>query len=175
MKTFAETERLFLREILPTDDMAMFELDSNPEVHTYLGNKPVKSIDESRQLIEYIRQQYISNGIGRWAVIEKQTGTFIGWSGLKYITEPVNNHIHYYDLGYRFIQKYWGKGYAFESARASVAYGFNVMHVKEIYGMAHINNNASQNVLSKVGMHYIEQFTWQGEPMYWYKISNPDL
>jgi RimJ/RimL family protein N-acetyltransferase len=32
MKYHIETERLILRELLPTDDEAMFELDSNPEV-----------------------------------------------------------------------------------------------------------------------------------------------
>ncbi len=171
MKIFAETQRLLLREILPTDDEAMFELDSDPEVHTYLGNKPVKTIEESRKLIEYIREQYTTHGIGRWAVVEKRTGVFIGWSGLKYITEPINNHIHYYDLGYRFIRRYWGKGYAFESAKASLIYGFDVMHLKEIYGIAHVENIASQNVLKKVGMQCIEPFTWQGEPMYWFKTT----
>lgn len=41
MKIFAETERLILREILPTDVDGFFELDSDPEVHLYQGNKPV--------------------------------------------------------------------------------------------------------------------------------------
>lgn len=174
MKIFAETERLLLREILPSDDKAMFELDADPQVHTYLGKKPVKDIEESRKIIEYVRQQYATNGIGRWAVIEKESKAFIGWSGLKYITEPINNHVHYYDLGYRFIRRYWGKGFAFESAKASVAYGFDILQVKEIYGMAEAGNIASQNVLKKTGLHYIDTFIWQGEQMYWYKIANTD-
>lgn len=41
MKIYAETERLILREILPTDVDALFELDSDPDVHRYLGNNPV--------------------------------------------------------------------------------------------------------------------------------------
>ncbi len=43
MEIFAETERLLLREILPTDIEGMFELDSDEEVHRYLGNNPVKT------------------------------------------------------------------------------------------------------------------------------------
>ena len=35
---FIETERLILREILSTDEKGLFELDSNPKIHTYLGN-----------------------------------------------------------------------------------------------------------------------------------------
>ena len=38
-----ETERLILREILHSDADAMFELDSDPEVHRYLGNEKMKN------------------------------------------------------------------------------------------------------------------------------------
>lgn len=92
MKTHLETDRLILRELLPTDDLGMFELDSNSEVHKFLGKKPIKHIDESRQMIENIRKQYAENGIGRWAVILKDTNEFIGWSGIKLITDSINNH-----------------------------------------------------------------------------------
>jgi ribosomal-protein-alanine N-acetyltransferase len=77
-----ETERLILRELLPTDDKAMFILDSNPNVHKFLGNQPVISIEESRKYISSIREQYLDNGIGRFAVILKETDEFIGWAGL---------------------------------------------------------------------------------------------
>ena len=57
-----ETERLILRDILPSDANGMFELDSNPIVHKYLGNKPVKTIDESKKMIDTIIQQYEEKG-----------------------------------------------------------------------------------------------------------------
>ena len=41
MKILAETERLLLREILPTDVYSMYEIELDPEVHRYLGNKPI--------------------------------------------------------------------------------------------------------------------------------------
>lgn len=37
MIIFAETERLILREFLPADEEAYFEMDSNHEVHRYPG------------------------------------------------------------------------------------------------------------------------------------------
>ncbi|MDO1447278.1 GNAT family N-acetyltransferase [Rhodocytophaga aerolata] len=173
MQIFSETDRLTLRELLPTDALGMYELDADPEVHTYLGNKPVKSIEESRQIIEFIREQYVSNGIGRWAVIEKESQEFIGWAGLKFIRDTINRHTYYYDLGYRFIKRYWGKGYATEAAKASLAFGFNNLQLKEIYAMAHLANQASQQVLTKVGMQFIETFTYEEEQMNWYKMTNP--
>jgi RimJ/RimL family protein N-acetyltransferase len=173
MQIFAQTERLILREIMPSDDQGMFELDSDPEVHTYLGRKPFTHIEESRNIIEFIREQYRYNGIGRWAAVDKATGEFIGWAGLKLITEPINYKSNYYDLGYRFIRRYWGKGFATEAARASIEYGFITLHLREIYAMADIHNIASQQVLTKVGLHYIETFEHAGEQLHRYKISNP--
>ena len=112
MKIFAETERLILREILPTDVEGMYELDSDPEVHKYLGNKPVTSREQTVDVIHFIRQQYVDNGIGRCAIIDKKSNEFIGWTGLKLVTYKTNHHTNYYDLDYRLIKKYWGKGIA---------------------------------------------------------------
>ena len=106
MKVFAETERLILREILPIDVEGLWELDSDPEVHKYLGNNPVTDKEQIVEVINFIRQQYIDNGIGRWAIIDKKTNEFIGWTGLKFVTDTINNHQNYYDLGYRLIKKY---------------------------------------------------------------------
>lgn len=167
-----ETERLILREILPTDIEGVFELDTDPEVHKYLGNNPVKNKEETVRIIDYIRQQYVENNTGRWAVIEKATNHFIGWAGLKFVREElINNHIHYYDLGYRLIQKYWGKGYATESAIASLQYGFEKLNLNEIFATAHSENTGSNRVLTKTGFQYVETFQYNGEAHNWYKLT----
>jgi ribosomal-protein-alanine N-acetyltransferase len=170
MQIFAETPRLILREILPADAPGMFELDSDPEVHRYLGNKPIKTLREAEEGIAFIRQQYLDHGIGRWAVIEKTTGNFTGWAGLKYMTEACNGHTHFYDLGYRFIKRFWGKGYATEAATASVNYGFDVMKLDELFGMADVDNIGSNKTLQKAGLKYVEGFEHMGVKHNWYHL-----
>jgi RimJ/RimL family protein N-acetyltransferase len=155
-----ETERLILRELLHSDDKDMFELDSNPKVHKYLGENPVKNIEQVQDVITMVRNQYQSNGIGRWATIEKETGLFIGWSGLKFITEHENNKVFYHDIGYRFMPQFWGKGYATEATKACLKYGFQEMNLKEIWGATHEENIASRRVLEKCGLTFVEQFMW---------------
>jgi RimJ/RimL family protein N-acetyltransferase len=169
-----ETKKLVLREILSTDIEGMFELDADPEVHKYLGNNPVKNREETAKIIDYIQQQYIENNIGRWAVIEKATNCFIGWAGLKLVKQLTNHHIHYYDLGYRFIQKYWGKGYATESAIACLKYGFKEMKLNEIFAYTHPQNKSSHNVLLKSGFQYKETIEYNHETYNWYKITKED-
>lgn len=174
MQIKLETPRLYFRELQPSDDAAMFEMDSNPDVHTYLGNTPVKHIDEVRKAIEMIRAQYAANGIGRWAVILKETGAFIGWAGLK-LNHNVNRHEQYYDLGYRFMPQYWGKGYATEAAKAFVQYGFEVMKLQKINAYTDVPNLASRAALEKAGLTFMGLFDYEGEEQTWYEIVNPNL
>lgn len=156
------------------DTDGLWELDSDPEVHRYLGNHPVQHKDEIKSMIESVLRQYKENGIGRWAAVEKETGNFIGWTGLKFVVNETNKHINYYDLGYRFIRKYWGKGYAFETAVASVQYGFSDMQLKEMYAMADISNDASNRILKKSGLMLIERFKFQGIDHYWYQLKKEE-
>ena len=174
MKIFAETERLILREILPEDVESIFLLDSDPEVHRYLGNNPIHTMEEAAKTIEFIRRQYAEYGIGRWAVISKDTNEFVGWSGLKFITEETNNHIDYYDLGYRFIRKYWGKGYATETAKASLSYAFQSLGLSKVFAIVDVENMASEKVLKKVGFETIERFSHQGIEHCWLKLGKED-
>lgn len=175
MKTSIETERLLLREFLSTDDEGMFELDSNPNVHKYVGNKPVTHIDESRAYIKFVHQQYKDFGTGRWAVILKETNTFIGWSGIKFITDNVNNHQNFHEIGYRFIEEHWGKGYATEAGKAFIDYAFNEMKIKAIYAYADKGNAGSRNTLEKLGLKYVNSFILDDEEEVWYELKNPNL
>jgi RimJ/RimL family protein N-acetyltransferase len=81
MKIFAEAEKLILREIIPADAGGFFELDSDPEVHRYLGNNRVKNGDQAMEVIESIRKQYEENGIRRCVIIDRITNDFISWTG----------------------------------------------------------------------------------------------
>lgn len=173
MQIFIETERLILRELLETDAEGMFALDSDPEVHKYLGDKPVHTIDQVQEVIRIIRQQYAENGIGRWAVIEKKSQNFLGWSGLKLMRTVMNGHTGYYDIGYRLIRKYWGKGFATESAIAARDYAFDTLGLPEIFGTAHVNNAASNHILQKIGLQFVEQYDFEGLPCNWYRCCNP--
>jgi [ribosomal protein S5]-alanine N-acetyltransferase len=172
MKFYIETPRLILREFQTSDYEVLFDLDSNPEVNRFLGNKPLKTIAEAQAIVAYIQQQYEDHGIGRWAVIEKTTGNFVGWSGLKFITTLENGATHFYDVGYRFMPQYWGLGYATETAKAAIKYGFETMHLTEIVGTCHEENIASRTVLEKCGLQFVEKFVYDNEiPCDWLNIT----
>jgi len=174
MKIITETERLIIREIARTDIDAMFELHSDPEVHIYLGNKTITSQEKLMEVIDSLRQQYIDFGVGRWAMIDKKSNDFIGWTGLEFVTKETNKHKNYYDLGYRLLKRYWGQGYATESAFASIDYAFNKLNLNGVYAIADIENKASNKILRKVGLKFIETFDLEGIQHNWYKLEKAE-
>lgn len=173
MKVHIETDRLIIRDIEESDAQGIFDLDSDPEVHEFLGKKPIKTIKEAKQVIAFIRNQYVKNGIGRWAIIDKKTSDFIGWTGLKY-EQGLRKDFSYYDLGYRLRKKYWGNGIATETAIESLKYGFEKLGLKEIGAAADVNHSASNKILKKIGLKFIDTFDYEGVTHNWYKIRKAE-
>lgn len=171
MKVHIETDRLLMRDLMDEDVNGMFAMDSDAEVHTFLGNRPISTLEEAQKMIDSIKQQYIENGIGRWAVVEKESGNFIGWSGFKLITDVIDGRSNFYDLGYRFIKQYWGKGYATETAIASLNHGFSKLDYEEICGMADVNHIASNAILQKIGLVKRNEFTFDGSLHNFYSLK----
>lgn len=174
MNLIIESERLIYRPFELSDAEALFNMDKNPNVHKYLWQKPTLHIEESIEIIEYLQKQYRENGIGRFATILKETGEFIGWTGIKFINDHVENgNTNFYDYGYRLNEKFWNRGFATEASSAWLAHGFNQMNIKTMNAYTHAENGASNHVLQKVGFHFMEDYpdedgvTWK-----WWQLEN---
>jgi RimJ/RimL family protein N-acetyltransferase len=146
-----ETERLIIREHVLSDAPFFFTLNSNYNVVKYTGDSSFKMIAEAEKIVQYVMNQYKENGYGRWLVAEKETGNPIGWCGLKFHTDTKET-----DIGYRLLESAWGKGYATESAKACIDYGFKHFNLNRIIGDAMKENTASINVFKKLGMTYLK-------------------
>ena len=109
--------------------------------------------------------------------IEKATGEFIGWSGIKFNTgdkEEIGGYRDFYDIGYRFIPRYWGKGYASESSFKTLDFGFNELQIETMCGAAEVENIASNKVLQKIGLRFTNDFMFDGEKINWYELNKED-
>lgn len=143
-----ETEHLWLREYVPEDAEAVFELGSNPVVQRYTGDPCLTSIEEAQAvLLQHPIEDYRQHGFGRWAVVLKTNGKVIGFAGLKYLPE-----LDELDLGYRLLPEFWGKGLATEASLACVRYGFETLQRTRIIGLVDPANVASIRVLEKCGL-----------------------
>ncbi len=149
MPYIIETKRLGMRPFERDDGEVFFRLNNDPEVMQYTGDIPFKSIEESERFIANY-DHYQEHGYGRWTVVLKQTGTVIGWCGLKYHMEG------YVDIGYRLLRSEWGNGYGTEAAQACLDFGR--MHISNlpIWGRVSKDNIGSIRVLEKIGMQYFK-------------------
>ena len=169
MKIIAQTERLILREFIIDDAIYFYKMNNDPEVIQYTGDNAFTSLEDAKEFLSNYNQ-YELNNMGRWAVCLKDTNEFLGWCGLKY--HPKDNIV---EVGYRFYKKHWNKGYATESAKASIDYGFKTLKLSKIYAHAHIENLNSHQVIKKCGMEFVKEFDYEGIPANLYKIDNPYL
>lgn len=163
------TNRLYLRKFTPDDAIHFYTMSLDEDVMQYTGDTAFKSVEAAKTFLEQY-SHYREYGMGRWAVCLKENDDYLGWCGLKY--HPDKNYV---EVGYRFYKKHWGKGYATESALASINYGFITLKLKTIYAHAHVDNLASHRVLEKCGLNHFENGTYDGMPAKLYKTENPHI
>ncbi|MCZ6652050.1 MAG: GNAT family N-acetyltransferase [Planctomycetota bacterium] len=148
MSFIIETERLGMREFGPEDADDFFALCTNPQVMKYIGGEDVPANVEAMRDKIVAHPDYKRHGFGRWACIHKATGRLIGFTGLKRL-EDFGGDV---DLGYRFLPEFWRQGLATESGLPCIRYGFEVLGLDRIIGLAIPENVASVRVLEKCGM-----------------------
>ena len=142
-----ETGRLILKPMTSADVSHLFELNSDPEVVRYTGDSLSQNLaDAQRILNELVFPQFQKYQMGRMSVFLKD-GNYLGWCGLKF--DPISTEV---DLGYRFLKKFWGNGFATEASQASLKYGFEHLKLKKILARSMPENKASLKVIHKLGM-----------------------
>lgn len=176
MDLILETERLIMREMRHEDAEALFEMDANPNVHIYLWQKPFTSIEEIHSYIEMVRNEYLTKKIGRFSTFLKETNELIGWTGIKYINNHIENgNTNFYDYGYRLNEKFWNKGFATEASKAWLEHGFNEMNIDILNAYTHSENGASNHVLQKVGFNFMENYPDENGIIWkWWQMNHPN-
>ena len=152
-----ETDRLILREFSEDDAEDLYRLNSDREVLRYTGDAPFLDSSSARHFLKHY-QAYNEDGYGRWAVLCKASGNFLGFCGLR--KDPATGDV---DLGFRLFRKYWACGYATEAASAAMQAGFEQFGLTEIIGRAMRENLPSITVLQKLGMKYRDMVEDDGE------------
>lgn len=173
------TPRLTHRAMTTADAEAFYALNSHPDVIRYTGEPPIESVTQARDAIENY-PDFHTYGFGRWGCYLREdcastgtpAGTLIGFCGLKYLDE-----LDEVDIGYRFLPEHWGRGYATEAGRASLAFGFDVLgpelSLERIIALVLPENAASIRVIEKLGMTCVGREDCEGLDALRYEIANP--
>lgn len=113
-----DTERLRLREFLPEDAPFILELVNEPDWLRFIGDRCIRDLDAARRyIVEGPQAMQARHGFSLWCVEAKSGGLPLGMCGL--IKRDTLEHV---DLGFAFLGRHRGRGYAREAAAATLAH-----------------------------------------------------
>jgi RimJ/RimL family protein N-acetyltransferase len=144
------TQRLLLRELSEADAAFMLELLNEEPFLLHVGDREVRTLaDAAAYILNGPVASYEKFGFGLYAVELKESGVPIGICGLL-----KRDSLDDVDIGFALLQKFWGRGYAYESAAAMMDYGWNKVGLNRIVAITTPENLASAKLLEKIGLRF---------------------
>ena len=146
-----ETERLIVRKLIIDDLHAFHEMQSNPKVMQFADGE-VKSLEAHEIELKDLISKYENpkNDFWIYAIIDKSSKNFVGTVAL--VKDGIDD-----EIGYRFLEKYWGRGFGSEICEGLITYCKSI-GIKKIIGYVVDKNIASAKILEKFNFKVIKKF-----------------
>lgn len=141
------TARLDVRALGPDDVDDLLAVYGDPEAMAPLGDGEVLSGERCAAWVEVTARNVAERGYGMSALVERATGTVVGFAGLVHPGGQVEA-----ELKYALRRDAWGRGLGTEAARGVLAWGATAFDLPRVVATVHPGNVASRRVLAKVGM-----------------------
>ncbi len=155
-----ETARLRLRPFTLDDADFVRELLNDPDFVEHVGDRGVRTLDDAAL---YLRNgplaMYAQYGVGLLVVEDKSSGEALGTCGLlrrDELDEP--------DVGYAFLPRFRGCGYAVEASSASLRFARDDLRLERVVAIVSSTNRRSIRVLEKLGLHYERSIELSNDP-----------
>ena len=150
-----ETEKLLVRNLVLKDLVPFHELENNPNVLRYADGE-VKSYEENKKELYQLIEKYsnIDNDFWIYAIERINDKEFVG-------TVALISKDNFVEIGYRFLEKYWGNGYGYEICDATITYCKDI-GIKKLVGYVVNKNIASAKILEKCNFKVADEFVNDG-------------
>jgi RimJ/RimL family protein N-acetyltransferase len=150
--TELRTERLTLTPPTVEDAPFVLELLNDPGWIRNIGDRNVRSLEAAR---DYIAERFAKS---LWLVVRNQAGEAVGMCGIVKGREGLAHP----DIGYAYLARHSGKGYATEAARVVLKHAQEALGLQTILAITTPDNTASQRVLEKIGLRYVQMINLPG-------------
>ncbi|WP_323845200.1 GNAT family N-acetyltransferase [Microbulbifer magnicolonia] len=142
-----ETPKLLLRQLTENDAPLMLAVLNDPDFLRNVGDRGVRTeADARRYIIDGPMSMYHQYGFGMYKV-ELKDGTAIGLCGL-----VKRDGLDDVDIGFAFLPRYRGHGYALEAAEAVMEYARTQAALKRVVAITLPDNTPSVRLLEKIGL-----------------------
>ncbi len=145
----APTPRLRFRPFAASDFAAVHAYASDPAVTRYTSFGP-NSEEETRGFLARAAAAAGAESRVSWvfAMVHAGSGALIGSCGLD-LADPVGPQLSF---GYVLDPRWWGQGYATETAGALLRFGFEELGAHRLFAHVFVGTDASARVLTKLGL-----------------------
>ncbi len=147
-----ETPRLTIDQAKLKDAAFFYKLLNSPNWIKHIGDRHIKNLADAEKYIQQsLMASYNQNGFGLYKVSLKKGNIAVGICGLlkrSYLQHP--------DIGFAILPEYESRGLTFEAARATLLYAKTKLELQKILAITDEDNRASQNLLKKLGMKYVQ-------------------
>jgi RimJ/RimL family protein N-acetyltransferase len=145
------TERLTLRPVVEGDLDALVALREDPLVRRFFGET---TREEVAEWVARSGPEWAERGYGRLAILDRESGAFLGRSGLRYWPE-----FDEVEVGWVLAAEARGSGIATEAALACLDWGFSDFDLSYITAMIAPDNTTSIAVARRLGMEPLREDT----------------
>jgi [ribosomal protein S5]-alanine N-acetyltransferase len=150
-----QTARLSLRRLDFDDSAFLVGLLNQPSFLANIGDRGVRNVEDAhRYLREGPMAMYERFGFGLWHVSRRADGAALGLCGL--LRRDILPDV---DIGYAFLPDYWGQGFAFEAAAATLAHAARKFGLTRVIAVVSEGNAGSIRVIEKLGMSFERRVT----------------
>ncbi|MFK7864229.1 MAG: GNAT family N-acetyltransferase [Pseudohongiellaceae bacterium] len=144
------THRLHVREVTLDDAEFIEKLTNEPGWLRFIGDKGIRSLEDAKAYIGgSMIASYQKNGYGIWLVETRGDSTSpaepVGSCGL--VNRDTLSGV---DLGFAFLQKTEGCGYAYEAAQAVIKYAKKTVELSSLKAITLPDNERSINLLRRL-------------------------
>ena len=150
-----ETDRLILKPAEVQDADFFLELYNMPSFIQYIGDRNLRTKEDAEN---YIKSRFIPQieklGFGNYVVILKEDHTKIGAVGIF-----EREGLDVLDIGFSFLEKYEGKGFAYESANKLKEVAATDFGVHKISAITTKDNFSSQKLIERLGLKFQKMVT----------------
>ncbi len=151
-----ETSRLRLRAFRDGDLEPFARLNADPRAMRHMGRGPM-SLDETKAQLERFQAHWDEHGFGLWAIESRETGEFLGRTGVSYHAMWPDDP----EVGWSLDPRVWGRGLATEAGEAASRYGFETLNAPRLVSICTPENRASRRVMQKLGFRYHTTRTYE--------------
>lgn len=161
------TDRLRLEPIGPTDAGRLWQLHQDGGIAQWFDGTWTEGHAQERAL--WCGKRWEADGVHKWLAYDRASNAVVGRGGMSRTEIEGKSQL---EVGWTLLSEHWGKGYATEIGRASLAFAFDELGESEVIAFTEPNNIRSRAVMERLGMRYSHDVVHYERPMVLYTFAD---